>query len=309
MGFKEAVTAYLAYLRGVRMVSPATLRAYTKDLEHLERFLGQEELPWERMDRRNARAFMAVLAGNGYAVSSVNRILSGVRRFYRHHWRMGGVSCNPFDGLEGLKRDHPLPRVVHREDLDLLLKGLVGEDFASRRDRFLVEFLYSTGCRVSEAVGADLSHFGKDRRSLRVRGKGSKIRIVFLGKEARRALEGYLPLRIARTERKDGGRPPEALFLNQRGGRLTTRGAALILESHARRLGLRVILSPHSLRHSFATDILDGGAKIREVQEMLGHASLSTTQVYTHLGIERLKQVHRNAHPHGREKKQTGRLG
>lgn len=166
-----------------------------------------------------------------------------------------------------------------------------------------MEFLYSTGCRISEAVSTDIGHFGEDGRSLKVRGKGSKERIVFLGSPARQAMEEYLPLRGVRVERDGQGRDPGALFLNQKGGRLTARGAALILEKHARRLGLTTSLNPHTFRHSFATDLLDGGAEIREVQEMLGHVSLSTTQIYTHLGIERLKQVHRSAHPHGREKK------
>ena len=221
-----------------------------------------------------------------------------VRRFYRYQWRMEAVAANPFDALEGVKAGRRLPRVLHRQELEQLLEGLAGEDFSGRRDRLLVEFLYSTGCRISEAVGVNVSHIAGDR--VKVKGKGSKERIVFLGGPAREALKNYLPLRTPRVGRETD---EQALFLKQKGGRLTTRGAALILEKHARRLGLGGTLHPHTFRHSFATDLLDGGAEIREVQEMLGHASMSTTQIYTHLGIEALKQIHRSAHPHGREKR------
>lgn len=296
--FSEAASSYLDYLEGVRMVSSATLRAYRSDLDKFGSFLGREGLDWHSLDHREARAFGSSLGEEGYAPASLNRTLSAIRRFYRYQWRMDLVPANPFDTLEGVKAGRRLPRVLHRKELEQLLEGLEGEDFSGRRDRLLVEFLYSTGCRISEAVGVNVAHIVGDQ--VKVRGKGARERIVFLGRPAREALDRYLPLRAARVCREV---EEPALFLNQKGGRLTTRGAALILEKHARRLGMGGSLHPHTFRHSFATDLLDGGAEIREVQEMLGHASISTTQIYTHLGIEALKQIHRSAHPHGREKR------
>lgn len=298
MNYSEARWSYMAYLKGVRMLSPATLLAYSGDLRRMERFLGEEGLEWFELGSRDARSFMTVLSEHGHAASSINRIVSGVRRFYHYHWRMGRLAYNPFDGVEKFKQGRKLPRVLDRKKLEVLFDGLNGEDFSGRRDRFLVEFLYSTGCRINEAVGVSMGDFHGYKGCIKVKGKGNKERMVFLGSPAIEAMEAYLPLRIALLD----GRDSDALFLNQRGGRLTPRGASVILERHSKKLGLPGKLNPHIFRHTFATDLLNGGAELREVQEFLGHASISTTQIYTHLGIERLMHAHREYHPHGKVK-------
>lgn len=288
---------YLAYLEQVRKLSPATCTAYRNDLrlflEWFERELG-ESVP---VDTESIRAFFAHLSRSEEAISSINRRLSSIKGYFRYLQRYGYVDSTPVEAVRGMKQEKRLPDFLFEKEVQALLE-MEGDDFTSARDKFILEALYSTGCRISELCGIDLSRVGNERRSIVVRGKGGKDRRVFLGKNAVTALAAYLPHRTARL-RYLGRSDEPALIINARGGRLTQRGVAGIIEKRLREVGIIKQASPHTFRHSFATHLLDRGADIRAVQELLGHASLSTTQVYTHVGLSRLKEVYERAHPHG----------
>ncbi len=294
---------YLGYLKGVRGLSPATLASYRHDLERFMDFLKQEGLDPVAVDRTAVRHFVARLTRDRLAPASVNRALSTLKGFYRFLVRKGRVSVNPAAGIRSQKEPAVLPTVLTEGEVELYLQDGTG-DFGSVRNRLVVELLYSTGCRVSELVGINLKDVSRVEGSVKVRGKGNKERIVYIGSKAREALSGYLPLREARVDSENDD-AVRALLLSARGHRLTARGVFFLIAQLTERErqgasgALPARVGPHTFRHSFATHLLNRGADIRAVQEMLGHSNLSTTQVYTHVGIERLKAVYAKAHPHG----------
>ena len=294
MATDSTLEKYLAYLESVRGLSKSSLSAYGRDvrlmLEFIERGGYDEESP------DFVRPFLGELSRRGLSTRSVNRMLSSLRGYFRFKTRMGLGRYNPLEGVKGLRSGRRLPSFLFEDQMESLLDDLDGGAW-ELRDRALFEFLYSTGCRVSEAVALNVTDLDLVQRRVVVRGKGKKERNVFLGSAARRALTAYLEQRKARFPAR---RAETALFVNTRGGRLTDRGVRHILDGHLDRLAFGRKVSPHTFRHSFATHILNSGADIRIVQELLGHASLSTTQVYTHVGLDRLKDVYRRAHPHGR---------
>lgn len=251
----------------------------------------------------DARAFVSRLASEGLSSRSVNRIVSGVRGYYRYRERFGLAEANPFADIRSLRTEKRLPSFLFEDEMARLLEMPVkrvareGDGaFRCLRDRAALELLYSTGCRISELVSLNLTDVNLKDRSARVMGKGSKERTVFIGREALAVLREY----ILRRPHHAAGDPDSAraLFMNHKGRRLTDRGVRFILGSYLAAAGLGKRVTPHTFRHSFATHLLNRGADIRAVQELLGHASLSTTQVYTHVGLERLKRVYRRAHPH-----------
>ncbi len=296
---------YLTYLRAVRNLSPHTLESYGKDLEKYETFLSGRGVKPEAASLADARAFVGSLSHDGLSPRSVNRIISGVRGWYRYLEKRGAISANPFAEIRSLRTEKRLPSFLFEEEMARLIElpsqaACAGEDsFWKLRDRAVLETLYSTGCRISELVSLNTADVDMKGSTARVMGKGSKERNVFLGATAVTALRQYLSCRAIH-----GGKPSQspdaarALFINQRGGRITDRGVRFILSEYLARANLGKHVTPHTFRHSFATHLLDRGADIRAVQELLGHASLSTTQVYTHVGLERLKKVYRRAHPH-----------
>jgi integrase/recombinase XerC/integrase/recombinase XerD len=252
----------------------------------------------------DARAFVSGLAAEGLSPRSVNRIVSGVRGYYRFRERFGAGAVNPFADIKSLRTEKRLPSFLFEDEmsrlLELPLQGDNGGDsgFRKLRDRTVLELLYSTGCRIGELVSLNVTDLNLKDRSATVMGKGSKERTVFIGGKALAALREYLLFRkLHVSEIADS---QKALFLNAKGTRLTDRGVRFILSSYleAAKLGKRV--TPHTFRHSFATHLINRGADIRAVQELLGHSSLSTTQVYTHVGLERLKKVYGRSHPHAR---------
>ncbi|MFW5684246.1 MAG: tyrosine-type recombinase/integrase, partial [Spirochaetota bacterium] len=202
----------------------------------------------------------------------------------------------PLEGVRGLRKQRHLPTFLFEAEMGRLLT-LEGDDFTTLRDRLILELLYSTGCRISELVMINLDDIDFKRGRILVHGKGRKDRIVFLGKTAREVLADYLPYRSERLARL-GRRDEKALVMNANGQRITQRGVAGIIQKRVLEKGIAKRVSPHTFRHSFATHILDHGADIRVVQELLGHSSLSTTQVYTHLGLGALKRIYEQAHPH-----------
>jgi tyrosine recombinase XerC len=302
--------SYLAYLGTVRRLSPHTLESYGKDLEKYESYLSAEGVDAEKAEVADARGFVAWLTRQGLSPRSINRMVSGVRGWYRFLERQGLVGANPFAEIRSLRTEKRLPSFLFEEEMARLVEMpsrepcADGEEFWKLRDRAVLETLYSTGCRISELVSLNLPDVDLKNRTARVMGKGSRERNLFLGEAAVAALREYMSRRTFHVRSSASGPgsedPSRALFLNQRGGRVTDRGVRFILGEYLARANLGKHVTPHTFRHSFATHLLDRGADIRAVQELLGHASLSTTQVYTHVGMERLKKVYRRAHPHAR---------
>lgn len=294
---------YLQYLGHVRRLSANTLRSYHRDLELYLTFLENQGRQPESIDPGTARAFVGFLSRRGLSSRSINRVLSAVRGYYRFCDRVGGTAGNPFSSIKSLRIEGKLPTFLFEEDIEQLFEG-EPQDFWQLRDLLILELLYSTGCRVSELANIDLTDLDLKEAALRVLGKGGKERLVFIGGKALQRLREYLSRRkLQRLAKADG---QKALLINQRGTRLSVRGIQLIVDRMISGSGVDKPASPHTFRHSFATHILKGGADIRIVQELLGHASLSTTQIYTHLDMERLRRVYRSAHPHARAK---GTLG
>ena len=294
---RELAVEYLDYLAGVRHLSPRTVEAYNRDVELFLRFFGQEELSFP-LGRREARAFLASLGRRNLNARSINRVLAGVRGFFAYLRRREILDRDPFSEVEVLKLNKRLPSFLFPEEIDAML-ALPGDDFPGARDRLLMELLYSTGCRVSEAAAIRCRDIRPREGRILVTGKGGKERYVYMGKPASEALAAYLPLRTALLRRLGKNDDEGSLLLNRRGGALTSRGMRDIVASYAEQAGLGKKVSPHSFRHSFATHLLDAGAGIRSVQELLGHSSLRATQVYTHVELDRLRRIHADAHPHG----------
>jgi site-specific recombinase XerD len=288
--------AFLRELGAVRRLSPHTLRAYRADLEH---FLGWLPADCAEPGRLELRRYLVELDQLGLAPTSVQRKLASIRALFRYLRERCGIGSDPSRLVRGPKIPARVPRVLSETEVDSLLGLEFGDDFFSRRDRAVLEFLYSTGCRVAEAAAARVVALDLDDGAVRVIGKGRKERLCLLGQPARDALTDYLPTRAAllRARRRTD---PGALFLNRLGGPLSSRWLFEIVLRHARRAGLQTRLTPHGLRHSFATHLLDRGADLRTVQEMLGHENLSTTEIYTHVSITRLREAYDRAHPHAR---------
>lgn len=295
---------YLTYLGAVRNLSPHTLQSYGKDLARYEDFLRGRGVAPADAGLAEARGFVSWLAREGLCPRSVNRIVSGVRGWYRYMERRNLVPANPFAEIRSLRTEKKLPSFLFEDEMARLIEmptcapGSAEDSFWKLRDRAALETLYSTGCRISELVSLDLADVDLRGRTARVMGKGAKERNVFLGAAAVEALREYLGRRSFHSRGDADG--TRALFVNHRGGRITDRGIRFMLGEYLARANLGKRVTPHTFRHSFATHLLDRGADIRAVQELLGHASLSTTQVYTHVGMERLKKVYRRAHPHAK---------
>jgi site-specific recombinase XerD len=298
MKLRDLTDHYFVYLESVRGLSLQSLRAYRKDVERFVNFIEGEELDWADLGAKNVRSFLGDLSRQGLNDPGIDRALSAVRGLYRYALRFEITGHNPFENVKGSGRARPLPEVLSEAEMTALLQ-LPDDTYAGIRDRAILELLYSTGCRVAEVSAMNLKDVVRGRKAVRVLGKGGKERYVFLGRPAREALSLYAGQRGSHVKQGDPD-AAKALFLNLRGGRLSCRGIALIVAKYLRKSGMSKNISPHTFRHSFATHLLDHGADIRIVQEMLGHSSISTTQIYTHVGLEKLKKIYREAHPHGK---------
>ncbi|MCP4136495.1 MAG: tyrosine-type recombinase/integrase [bacterium] len=291
------IDTYLDYIKNIRKLSDATVVSYRKDLSVWFGYLERWEIDEAEIDKQIARSFVGELSRQGMASSSINRKISALKGFYDFLIKRGKSPYNPFAGIKSMKLNRTLP--VHLTDQEIgVLIGLTKNDFIGLRDCLIFELLYSTGCRVSEICGMSCSDLLKSNPV--VRGKGGKDRWIFVGREARKALNDYLPIRKVRLRKKDD----DSLLLDILGKPITARGIYYIIENYIKKAGFSKKVSPHTFRHSFATGLVNEGADIRVVQELLGHSSISTTQIYTHTGIERLKQVYRKSHPHGKKKKE-----
>jgi integrase/recombinase XerC len=299
-----AVAEYLKYLSLQRNFSPQTVRAYRADLERFCEFWEKDfaneparATQLSRIDTLAIRAHVASLHRAKLSSRSLSRHLSALRSFFAWACREGVCAKNPAAGVPSPRTPKTLPRALTAADTDRLLA--VEDEGAPfpERDRAMFEFLYATGLRVSELSGVDLDDLDLSQRLVRVLGKGSKERIVPFGIPAAQAVRKYLPsrgaLRASHPLPEDG----EPLFVNRLGSRLTARSVARILKRRLREAGLPARISPHALRHTFATHLLSAGADLRSIQELLGHASLSTTQRYTHADAARLMEVYKKSHP------------
>jgi integrase/recombinase XerC len=298
----DLIQTYADHLRGERQVSPHTLRNYLSDLAQFREFLNERRLCLDdrsavdvgKVDLHVARAYLASLAKH-CKKSSMARKLAALKGFFRYLAAIHRLDRDPLLLLQTPKQEKPLPGFLSVDDIFQLLSGIKVKGSLDVRDRAILEFLYSTGVRVSELVGVNWADIDFQLDIVRVVGKGSKERIVPFGRVAKEALQDY-----ASEQRKKWNFPCKggvAVFLNNRGRRITTRSVARVVEKRLREVGIAVKMGPHGLRHTFATHLLNGGADLRVIQEMLGHASLSTTQRYTHLNLDQLTAVYDKAHP------------
>jgi tyrosine recombinase XerC len=291
--YTSAVEGFLTHLRAERGLSPNTLRAYASDLASFERWAGRKELDPLGIDHRDIRRYLADLDRARYARRTIGRRLSALKAFLGYCVRQGVIANDPAAVLSAPKPEGRLPRTVRPELLQRLLEAPDAATPLGLRDRAILELLYATGIRVGELVGLDVDDLDLEQGLVTVMGKGSRERTVPLHRVASRSLRDYL--RDARP--RLAKQASSALFLGRTGKRLGARGVRARVDSYLRDLASGERVTPHMLRHSFATDLLEAGADLRTVQELLGHVALSTTQTYTHLSTTRLKEIHRGAHP------------
>lgn len=294
------IQRFLDYCRSVKGLSELTVEAYARDTGRFFEYTRGLGIDPPDINEKTARGFMAELSKEGKSPATINRTLSSLKRYFSWKIRYDGSEINPFAGIKGLKNPRTLPDFFFENEIKNLL-SLPGDDFWGNRDRAILELLYSTGCRISELVGIEITDISFSDRSIRVKGKGDKERFVFLGIAAMNALREYLSKKNSYID-KDQVDAAAALFINYKGRRISQRGVFDIIRKYAGQLGLEKHISPHTFRHTFATHLINRGADIRMVQEMLGHSSLSTTQIYTHMGVARLKKIYSDAHPHAQRK-------
>jgi len=292
---------YIQHLEAERNVSPYTVRNYKADLLEFFRFLNKKKVAsLEAVDRKVMRDYLSHLVGQGIVKASIARKLSAIRSFYRYLVREKIISANPIEMVSSPKLDKRLPSFLTLKEVEKLLNAPDPSTPQGQRDRALLELLYASGLRVSELTGLELGQINLDTNEIRVWGKGSKERVVLMGEPAAETLRNYL---AQGRPKLLGEKRSQALFLNRYGQRLPERRVQLILEKYAKQSGIGKRVHPHLLRHTFATHLLDGGADLRVVQELLGHADLSSTQIYTHVTKSQARKVYLSAHPLARKKK------
>jgi integrase/recombinase XerC len=298
---QKELAQFLQYLRVERGASPHTIKSYREDLTALAEYLadadGKTPAPGS-ITTAELRGFVSALHEAGYAKASIARRLASVRSFLRFGQREGWSKANPAKALRNPRKSHKLPHYLSSDEVGKLLTAPQGEAAMAIRDRAILETLYSAGLRVSELVGLTDSDLDFTAGIVRVRGKGKRERLSPIGSYATKALKRWLAERKLAPREKQGREAP--VFTNKFGTRLTTRSVARMLEKYLQVTGLDQRTSPHTLRHSFATHLLDRGADIRSVQELLGHKSLVTTQIYTHVSTANLRAAYEKAHPRAR---------
>lgn len=297
----EAIERYLRFLHVERNASSYTIKSYREDLliwaqYATESSSGEPDL--SGIDATDLRGYVAALTDAGYAASSISRKLASLRSFFKFAQREGLVAANPAKPLRNPRRERKLPHFLTTREIAKLLSAPNLNDPLGKRDRAIFETIYSAGLRVGELVAINDDDLDIDQGVVRVRGKGKKERLGPLGSYALDAIAAWRKVRSQISSNPSGKASP--VFTNRFGRRLTTRSVARMLEKYLLQTGLNTKTSPHTLRHSFATHLLDGGADIRSVQELLGHKSIVTTQIYTHVSTAGLKQAYEKAHPRAR---------
>jgi tyrosine recombinase XerC len=284
------IDKFINYLRVERNASDHTVKNYAIDLGMFGQFLGERDI--SSVDHLAIRRYLAEMRAKNYSKRTVARKLASLRSLFRFLYREGHIKKNPLTAISSPKLDKKLPVFLDTEKVGRLLEAPPADKLSGLRDRALLETLYSTGIRVSELVGLDIDDVDFISGVVKVFGKGRKERVVPIGEPAIKAIRNYVDGRKSAKVRDRG-----AVFLNNAGRRLTDRSVRRVIDRHIRSCSIAEHISPHSLRHSFATHLLDRGADLRSVQELLGHMNLSTTQIYTHVTMERLKNVYDKAHP------------
>ncbi|WP_018865718.1 MULTISPECIES: site-specific tyrosine recombinase XerD [unclassified Thioalkalivibrio] len=292
-----ALDRFLDELWAVEGLSDHTLSAYRRDLEGLAHWLEPRGASLESARAADLLGYVSARMQAGARPKSITRALSSIRRFYRYLVHQGEREDDPSAGIESPRAGRPLPDSLSEAQVEALLRAPDIDDAVGLRDRAMLELMYATGLRVSELVGLEQSEVNSRQGVVRITGKGDKERLIPLGEEAAHWLARYQ--REARPDLMDGHPPSEAVFVTRRGGGLTRQAFWYRIKAHARRAGIESPLSPHTLRHAFATHLLDHGADLRVVQMLLGHSSLSTTQIYTHVARARLQSLHAEHHPRG----------
>jgi tyrosine recombinase XerC len=299
MTIEEQLQRYITHLQVEKDASPYTLRNYEHEIRQFLDFLKDEEVDsWDEVDRQILRRYLLWLRKEGYVEASMARRLSELRSFCRYLVQEGELESNPMEVVSSPKVPKRLPRYLRVEEIEALLNAPDISTPQGQRDRAILEILYAAGIRLSELVALNLSDLNFSKGQMLVWGKGGKERIVLLGDPAVRALRTYI--NDGRTELL-GKKTAKAMFLNRFGGRLSRRSIGLILDKYSKLSGLWKKVTPHLLRHTFATHMLEGGADLRAVQELLGHAQPTTTEIYTHVTPSRLREVYMKSHPRAKE--------
>ena len=297
----EHLDKFITYLIAEKNASLYTIKNYRHEIRQFLDFLKEQGIDsWDGVDRYVLRRYLAWLQAEGYVKASIARRISEMRSFCRYLVREGILDTNPIRTISSPKIPKRLPDYLAPHQVEALLAAPDATVPQGQRDRAIMEVLYASGLRVSEVVSLNLSNLDLRHGELRVWGKGGKERLALLGQPACRALTRYI--QDGRSKLIKENRATNALFLNRLGSRLSTRSVSNVLDKYAKLAGLERRVTPHVMRHTFATHLLDGGADLRTVQELLGHASLSSTQIYTHVSQARAKEVYRKAHPRVREK-------
>ncbi|PKL45699.1 MAG: tyrosine recombinase [Candidatus Riflebacteria bacterium HGW-Riflebacteria-1] len=294
----ELIERYLESLAKERLMSPNTVRGYRSDLEFFKNWLAQNNVTeaenLETLSHALLRSFWAERRNNGLSPQSMRRGQSALRGLFKFARRQKLIETNPAATMDSPRRQLPLPKALSQEDINLLLNAPDLQTLNGMRDRAILETLYGSGLRVSEAATLTIENLDLNAQQARVTGKGNKDRIVPLTPLSCQTIHAYLQVRNAQMPQQ---KQNQHLFLNKFGNALSTRSMARIIDKYARQLAMMMNITPHQFRHSFATHLLNNGADIRAVQEMLGHESLSTTQIYTRISKERLMQTYRLSHP------------
>ncbi len=298
---EREIKIFRAYIETEKGFSVHTVRNYMKDLEHFQKFLIEKKasMKIENITSSLVRAFISKSVSGGNSRTTVARKLSTLRSFFRFFQKEGIIGINPASQVSLPKKGSKLPEFLSVDEVFRLLGGKNEKSFPVLRDIAILELLYATGVRVSELVEIDFDKVDYSSNTIRVKGKGNKERVVIFGESASKALRAYIDER----RKREYGSEEKALFINLRGARLTARSVARIVDKYCRKSGIYKRIGPHKLRHTFATHMLNSGADLRTIQELLGHSSLSTTQKYTHIGIDKLVETYDKYHPRSKLKK------
>lgn len=290
---KDKINDFLVYIEKLKNCSKHTLRAYKRDLLDYYEFIKKNDLDYKTISRNSLRGFLIDLKEKGLDKKSISRKISSIRSFYKFLLKDGVIDKNPLITLELPKVDKKLPTFLTEDEVMKLINSPNDKTLLGYRDKLILTFLYSTGMRVSEIISLKLSQLDLDKGEVIITGKGKKDRVVFITQELKEMIKEYLSRRKKNSN---------VLFINRNGKPLTDKGIRLLVEKYAKLVIPYKKVTPHTLRHTFATHLLTNGADLRVVQELLGHSKLSTTQIYTHLTKENLKKIYENFHPHSKDK-------
>lgn len=297
---KKYIDMFEKYLINERKYPNNTVISYMNDLNNYNDYINENKLNYKTINKDQIRGYLKHLDSLNRSKSSISRNLSALRNFYSYLININIIDNNPFKSIRNPKKDKKLPNFLQNDELKTIFDSIDMSTSLGLRNRLIIELLYATGIRVSELTSLKLSNIDQNNNEIRILGKGNKERIVFYGEYAKKYLNLYI--NEARDELLDGNRS-EYLLINNNGTPLTSRGVELVVNEVVKKAALKHNISPHVLRHTFATDLLNNGADLKSVQELLGHESLSTTQIYTHITNERLRSVYLRSFPRQNEKK------